>query len=110
MNPDEVELPRAVVLRLITRIEAGPDIERPAGNVKFDADVAAGAAARHGIEDGSRLEIQQQVFDEDAAAVAGIPRIAIWTTICPVKQTRESWVRARVTRSLRENRDLRECR
>ena len=77
MGPDEVEgLDGGEVIR-IAGVETLMDVPREAGEAEFIADVAAGAAASHWVQNQGRLEIQQKILDEVAAAVAGLASVAV---------------------------------
>ena len=76
MDPAELEA-LAGELRGIAGIWPLVEIAGVAVDAQFLAHIAAGAAAGHGIEDTERFEVAQQVFDEVAAAVAGIAAVAV---------------------------------
>ena len=76
---------------------------------KFAAYVAASAAAGHRVEDRLRLEIEQQVADEIAAAIARIASVAILAGSAEVVQAGQLRHRAgvdRCSRQLRVNRPI----
>ena len=101
MDPDEIELPCRVVLRLIAGVEPEANVETLAEDAKLVAHVPTCARSRHRIEDALRLEVEQQVFDQDAAAIAGIRSVPVVAAICPMEQAREPGIGTRVARSAR---------
>ncbi len=65
------------------------DVTRSAVDFQFVADIAASATAAHGIEDGIRLKVSQQVFNQIASAVAGIAAVTVVASLSTVIQAGE---------------------
>ncbi len=79
MGPDELEGRSAETLG-IASVQAAVDVPCHAGDAEFPADVRTCAAPGHRIEDDARRpEVEQEVPDQVAAAIAGIATVAVLT-------------------------------
>jgi hypothetical protein len=108
MNPDEIKTAgrhEGLLAEEVTRfaqVEPGVDVASPTGNAEFLADVAACPAAGHRIEDISRSEVEEQVADQAAPAIARIAAVAIISRLGRMVKACETGNRAGVQRSQRK--------
>ena len=99
MGPDEIERVLRGKAGRVAGVEPLVDVPRHAGDAQLPAHVAAGAAAAHRVEDQAlRLEVQQQVLDQVAAAVAGPAAVAVLAGPVEVVQAGQVRHRAGVLR------------
>ena len=94
VKPDEIETADVLVgLRIasVGTVEAGVEqVSRAAFDAEFAAHVGAGTAPRHWVQRALCTEVAQQILEEFAAAIAGIPRVPIGASICLVIKARRS--------------------
>lgn len=66
--------------RCVAKIEAFAKVVRPMVDAEVRTDIAASAAARHGVKYIGGTEKEHQVFDEIATAIAGVTAVAVFGT------------------------------
>lgn len=79
MDPDEIEFSEILVRRWNARVPAVANVKADVLDPEFLADIATRAGTGHWVEHPLRLEIQQQVLDQFAGAVARITAVPIRT-------------------------------
>src|SRR5579884_162571 len=100
--PDEVE--RLGVRKPLRVAGVNPAVDVPiqTGDAEFLAYVGACPAAAHGVQDQAGAEVEEQVLDEIAAAVAGVAPVAVLPSDVEVIQTGQVGDRTGVLRCLRQ--------
>jgi len=105
MRPDKVS--EAAARKLLHgfgtgRVETIMDVTAATVRVQLAAHVLAGPASGHRIEHEPGLEVEQQVADEVAAAVARVASLPVRTGVCVVVEAGESRHRTTSDRGTRE--------